>query len=111
MKSRNRIIIIGATALALAAAGGTAIAVATSDDDDREKPIPANALQRASDAALAVTGGGKVTETEVGDEESLYEVEVTKPDGTQIDVQLDRAFKVVGQESDGKGEDESGEEG
>ena len=45
------------------------------------------------------TGGGKVTETEVGDEESAYEVEVTRDDGSQVDVQLDRDFKVVGDEA------------
>jgi hypothetical protein len=47
-----------------------------------------------------------VTETEVGDEESLYEVEVTLDDGTQVDVQLDEDFNVVGDERDGAGEDE-----
>jgi uncharacterized membrane protein YkoI len=57
-------------------------------------------LQRASQAALAHTGGGTVTETEVGDEESYYEVEVTLDGGRQIDVQLDRGFTVVGSESD-----------
>jgi hypothetical protein len=51
-----------------------------------------------------------VTETEVGDEESYYEVEVTRDDGSQVDVQLDRDFDVVGQaadheEGDGAGDD------
>ena len=41
------------------------------------------------------------------DEESKYEVEVTLEDGTQVDVQLDEDFQVVGTESDGT-EDESG---
>ena len=50
------------------------------------------------------TGGGRVTGTEVGDEESLYEVEVTLDDGSQVDVQLDEQFRVVGSEAD----DESG---
>jgi len=36
-----------------------------------------------------------VTDTEVGDEDSYYEVEVTLGDGSQVDVQLDKAFKVV----------------
>ena len=58
-------------------------------------------------AALAHTGGGRVTETEVGDEESYYEVEVTLADGSQVDVQLDREFNVVGSESD----DDSAEDG
>jgi hypothetical protein len=45
-------------------------------------------------------GGGTVTETEVGDEESYYEVEVTQPNGSQTDVQLDRDFDVVGELAD-----------
>ena len=36
-----------------------------------------------------------MTGTEVGDEDSFYEVEVTLDDGSQIDVQLDNAFVVV----------------
>jgi hypothetical protein len=41
-----------------------------------------------------------VTETEQGDEESYYEVEVTLDDGSQVDVQLDRDLDVVGQSGD-----------
>ena len=58
------------------------------------------ALDRANRAALAHTGGGRVTGTEVGDEESYYEVEVTRSGGGQVDVQLDRSFKVVSQAAD-----------
>jgi len=48
-----------------------------------------------------------VTETEVGDEESCYyEVEVTLDDGSQVDVQLDEGFNVVGDEAHGPNEDE-----
>ena len=35
------------------------------------------------------TGGGKVTGTENGDENGAYEVEVTKDDGTVVDVHLE----------------------
>ena len=75
------------------------------DDDATDKPIPSSAIDQAKKAALAETGGGRVTETEVNDEESKYEVEVTLADGTQVDVQLDERFKVVGTESDGADED------
>jgi uncharacterized membrane protein YkoI len=75
--------------------------------DDSEPPITGSALEKASAAALAHTGGGRVTGTEVGDEESYYEVEVTRTDGSQVDVQLDRDFKVVGSEVDSENEDES----
>jgi hypothetical protein len=47
-----------------------------------------------------VTGGGHVTGTEVGDEESYYQVEVTKADGSQTDVQLDKRLNVVGSATD-----------
>ncbi len=52
-----------------------------------------------------------MTGTEVGDEESLYEVEVTLDDGSQVDVQLDEQFKVVGSEADDdSGADDSGDD-
>jgi len=66
-----------------------------SDANETETPITGDALAKASAAALAVTGGGTVTGTEVGDEESYYEVEVTLSDGTEVDVQLDESFRFV----------------
>ena len=59
-------------------------------------PITGPDLERATQAALEYLGEGRVTETEIEDEESYYEVEVTLANGRQIDVQLDEAFKVVG---------------
>jgi uncharacterized membrane protein YkoI len=83
----------GAVVVAGAAIGG-GVAVASADDEG-SRPIEGPALARATVAALAETGGGRVTETEVGDEESLYEVEVTLDDGRRVDVQLDADFRVV----------------
>jgi uncharacterized membrane protein YkoI len=108
--TRRRIWGIGA-ALALAAAAAIAITAGVTlagGGDDSEGPITGDALERASAAALAHTGEGRVTETEVGDEESLYEVEVTLDDGRQVDVQLDANFNVVGSEDDSVGEDDEG---
>jgi uncharacterized membrane protein YkoI len=108
MKDKLKGVLIAAAAIAALAVGGAAIAGATGGDDDgSDKPISGSALDRASSAALQQTGGGQVSETEVGDEESYYEVEVTRGDGSQVDVQLDRQFNVVGGEadSDGSGED------
>jgi len=65
-----------------------------------DQSIGGSALDQASAAALQHTGGGQVTDTEVGDEESYYEVEVSLNDGSQVDVQLDRSFNVVGDELD-----------
>ena len=101
-------VIVGAVA-ALATGGGAALAGATGGDDDaRERAITGSALDRASQVALDHVGEGRVTGTEVGDEESRYEVEVTKDDGSQVDVQLDEDFAVVGDEADGRGDEEDG---
>src|SRR5688572_13059313 len=113
MTKRKKFVIVGASIAALAA-GGAGVAAATgtvggSDDDATETPITGSALQQAEAAALEHTGEGTVTETETGDEESYYEVEVTLDDGSQVDVQLDRSFNVVGDESDAMGEDDAGD--
>ena len=101
MKKRT---VITLTTVAALAAGGTAIAAGTGDDDATDRPISGSALEKAKAAALAEEPG-KVTETEVGDEESYYEVEVTRPDGSQVDVQLDRDFNVVSSATDSERED------
>jgi uncharacterized membrane protein YkoI len=96
------------TVIAALAVGGVAIAgAAGGDDDDGGEPaIRGTAQHRASAAAIDHTGGGRVTETETGDEERWYEVEITRDDGSQVDVQLDRDFQVVGSEGDDdRGED------
>ena len=104
MKVRKRWMIAGVAALAVVGAGSGVAASGVADDN--EEPITGEALEKASAAALAHTGGGEVTETEVGDEESYYEVEVTLPDGRQVDVQLDEDFNVVGSEDEDEGEDD-----
>jgi Peptidase propeptide and YPEB domain len=109
MKRTTKLLLGGGAVAAVAIGSGVTFAVAGGGDDS-EAPITGDALTRASEAALAETGGGRVTETEVGDEESYYEVEVTLDDGTQIDVQLDQSFNVVGGETDGAGEDDGADD-
>ena len=107
MQKKTKILIGGAVAAAVAA-GGTGVAVASgsaADDDGFEMPITGDALDWASAVALDHTGEGRVTETEIEDEDSYYEVEVTLDDGSQVDVQLDEEFNVVGTEQDGPGDD------
>jgi uncharacterized membrane protein YkoI len=99
MKQRTKVLIAGGLVVAVAAVG-TGVAVAAGGDDEDTPAITGTALERASAAALAQTGGGRVTGTEVGDEESYYEVEVTRDDGSQVDVQLDRSFQVVDSSAD-----------
>jgi uncharacterized membrane protein YkoI len=93
--------LIAAAAIAVLGGGGAAIAVATGGDDGgSEKPITGSALESARAAALEHTDGGRVTGTEVGDEEGYYEVEVTRDDGSQVDVHLDRGFNVLSDQAD-----------
>jgi len=106
LNKRTKIGIAAGAAVVLAGGVAGAAVAGSGDDDETERPIPAADLEQASDAALAETGGGKVTGTEVDDEESKYEVEVTLDDGTQVDVQLDEDFNVVGTEDEGSGEDD-----
>ena len=103
-------ILIAGTVVAAVAGGGAAIAGAAGGDDDSghddaktETPITGQALDRASAVALKEVGGGTVTQTEAGDEEGAYEVEVTKADGSQVDVHLDENFAVLDASADGEG--------
>ena len=71
-----------------------------SENEGPDQPITGEALEQASAAALAHLGEGRVTDTEVGDEEGYYEVEVTLADGRQVDVHLEENFDVLGHEVD-----------
>ena len=111
LAGKRKVWTIAGVALTLAIVGGGAGAVVATGGDNQQ-PITGQALDRASKAALDHTGGGRVTETEVGDEDSYYEVEVTLDDGSQVDVQLDEGFNVVGQEADNVGAgDQDGADG
>ncbi len=101
----KRIVLVTVVILALGAlSAGIAIAAGSRDGDER--PITGAALARASAAAFDFTGGGRVTGTEVGDEEGYYEVEVTRADGSQVDVRLDSAFNVLGGAGDTEAPDD-----
>ena len=106
MKNHRKILIIGGSALALAL-GGAGVAMATGGGDDGNgQPITGSALEKAKSVALKETGGGKVSATEIRDEEGYYEVEVTQPDGSQVDVHLNKDFSVIDSSADGNGGDE-----
>jgi len=108
---RRKLMAIGGVALAVAiiGGGGGAVVAMGGDDDGADQPITGTDLEKASAEALKHTGEGRVTGTEVGDEESYYEVEVTLDNGNQVDVQLDENFNVVGddgQENENNGNDD-----
>jgi len=103
----RKLALIAILILALGAlSAGIAIAAAGGDDD---KPLTGSTLDRATAAALEHTGGGTVTETEVGDGGAAYSVEIRLDDGRQVEVDLDESFDVVGREADDDGpNDEDG---
>jgi len=102
MKDKLKGALIATGVIAVLATGGAAIAGATGggDDEGRDTAITGSALDRAGQAALSEVGSGKVTDTEAGDEQGAYEVEVTKADGSEVDVHLDKSFAVIGSETD-----------
>ena len=81
----------GATERALVRA-----AEATHDD----RPISGEARDNCIAAALAEHPGGRVTETEVGDDGAAYEVEIRREDGSEVEVHLNGDCQVIGQEAD-----------
>ncbi len=112
MNEKLKGVLITTGVVAALGGGGAAIAGATGGGDDgsedkrADAPITGSALGKAREAALAHTGGGKVTGTEVDDEEGAYEVEVTRADGSQADVHLNKQFDVLGSEGeDGEHDD------
>ncbi len=100
MRAMSKAAVVAAGATVFVFIGGAGAVTAMNPGppaDDAEPSLTGDALDRAAEAALAVTGDGYVSDTEVDDEDSYYEVEVTLPDGGHVDVQLDPSFAVVGE--------------
>ena len=111
MNRRIKKWVIAGAAVAALGVGGTALASGVGSDDNggtrddgAGKPITGPALGKASAIAIDHVGGGRVTGTEFQDEEGYYEVEVTRGDGSQVDVHLDSHFNVLDASGDGSGE-------
>ena len=96
---------------AAAAAGGMAVA-GDGDDGSVSHRYTQEQADAATKAALQATGGGTANSVETDDEDgATYEVEVTKPDGTTVDVRLDADYRVVVIEGDSEGSSEDGNAG
>jgi hypothetical protein len=94
-----------ATVLVLAV-GGAAAAGAVGAFDDGDDQLTGPAADRAQAAALGITGGGTANAVERDSEDgATYEVEVTKTDGTTVDVRLDERFRLVTVEGDSETDD------
>jgi uncharacterized membrane protein YkoI len=99
MKRPNRRIAAVGAAAVLAVATGAGIAQAVSGS---EESVPGATAQKARVAAVAATGGGTALEVERqdGDAAGVYEVEVRRPDGSEVEVHLDARFRAVGTVAD-----------
>ena len=101
----RKAIIAAAVALMLLVGAGVAYASGTSGDGSSgDGPSTGPGMDQAKSIALQQVNG-QVTATEFQDEEGYYEVEVTKPDGSQVDVHLDKNFNIINVQSDGGGSD------
>ncbi|MEO7295535.1 MAG: hypothetical protein ABIZ57_05290 [Candidatus Limnocylindria bacterium] len=107
MNKRTRWLVGGALALSLVGAGvGIGLAETTPETNepaegtDSDQPLTGTDREKAEAAALASVGGGTVTETEVGDDGAAYGVEIRRDDGSQVEVNLDESFTVIGSEAD-----------
>jgi uncharacterized membrane protein YkoI len=99
-----RTLVIAAAVVAmLVALLGAGIAYANGGDSEEQLTGPE--AEKAKSAAIAAVGGGTVTEVERddGNGTGAFEVEVTREDGSQLEVHLDGDYNVVGQQADEDG--------
>ena len=105
MSARTWMLAVAVAALLLVGAG---VAYATgSGDDDSSEHATGPGIEKAKSVALDHVDG-RVTGTEVGDEEGYYEVEITRDDGSQVDVHLDKQFDVLDTPADQDGPEDEG---
>ena len=99
-----RTLVIAAAVVAmLLALLGAGIAYANAGDSEEQLTGPE--AEKAKSAAIAAVGGGTVSEVERddGNGSGAFEVEVTRDDGSQLEVYLDGDYNVVGQQADEDG--------
>jgi hypothetical protein len=109
---RKRLLKIGAVVVVLGALAGGGVAWGTAGGDDENVTGPA--ADRARAAALAHIGDGQVVGVERESEGgAVWEVEISRPDGSTVEVALDANYNVVGsgaeEDQDEAGEDDAGE--
>lgn len=96
-KNRKRTLIAGVVLIA-AGAGGAAAVQAGSGDDAVASGAQAD---RAAAAAVKIAGGGNASSVERDAEgRRVWEVEVTKPGGTTLEVDLDAKLRQMAAERD-----------
>lgn len=102
---KKKTIWISAAVAAVLVLGGAGVAVAVTDPFDGDDQLTGTTLEKASKAALDEVGEGRVTDSDSDD--GGYEVEVTREDGTEVDVSLNGDFEVVRVDNDRSGDDDT----
>ena len=105
MPGKTRKTIASVAVLATLGLGGATYVQASGRDDEGAS---GPAAKSATAAALKVTGGGEVNAVERDSEKgATWEVEITKRDGSTVDVRLGAKYETVAVDSDSE---DSGEE-
>src|SRR3954447_7113682 len=68
-------------------------------DRPRETPLSGATADKVKAAALTAVPGGTVLRVETDGDGSAYEAHVRKPDGTEVEVKVDKAFHVTAVET------------
>ncbi len=98
MNTRKRIAVVAAAGIVALGAG---VSVAAAGNDDGDETVTGPEADRATSAALEITKGGTANSVERDSENgATWEVEVTRSDGTTVDVRLDENYQLVVVESD-----------
>lgn len=107
MNKRTKWLVGGTLALTMVGAGvGIGLAETNSEageeaeGTDSDQPLTGTDREQAEAAALKAVGGGTVLEVESGDGGAAYGVEIRADDGSEVEVQLDENFAVIGTEAD-----------
>jgi len=102
MNRRRTLLVTGAVGTVVVLGAGAAVASGGGDSgDDGDVTVTGSQADRATEAALEITGGGHANSVERDSENgATWEVEVTKPDGDTVDVRLDEAYNLVVVEGD-----------
>ena len=98
MKKRTAAAAAGLGVIAALGVGGVAVAAG---GDDGDATVTGPQADKATSAALDATDGGHANSVERDSENgATWEVEVTRTDGSTVDVRLDEGYDVVVIEGD-----------
>ncbi len=110
MRKRVAVVAGGVALTAALVGGGVAVAGGGEEGEQGSHDYTQAQADDATAAALEATGGGTANAVERDSEDgATWEVEVTKPDGTTVDVRLDENYAVVVIEGDTEDAGESGD--